>query len=149
MHIYEVQERTPALTAALVEVWEASVRATHLFLSDGEIAHIKTYVPSALGGVAHLMVAEENGRPVGFMGTEGERLEMLFLDPSHRGAGLGKRLLRLAVEQYGVREVTVNEQNPLAVGFYHHLGFETYKRTACDEAGEPYPLLYLRLREDK
>lgn len=147
MQIYEVQERTPALTAALVEVWEASVRATHLFLSDGEIEHIKNYVPAALGGVTHLVVAEENGRPVGFMGTEGERLEMLFLAPSHQGAGLGRRLLRLAVEQYGVREVTVNEQNPLAVGFYHHLGFETYKRTARDEAGEPYPLLYLRLRE--
>ncbi|MEE0391786.1 MAG: GNAT family N-acetyltransferase, partial [Lachnospiraceae bacterium] len=28
-----------------------------------------------------------------------------------------------------MREVTVNEQNPQAVGFYEHLGFKTYKRT--------------------
>ena len=25
------------------------------------------------------------------------------------------------------QEVTVNEQNPQAVGFYEHLGFQTYK----------------------
>ena len=41
------------------------------------------------------------------------------------------------------QEVTVNEQNPQAVGFYEHLGFQTYKRTECDEEGNPYPLLYI------
>ena len=38
----------------------------------------------------------------------------------------------------------VNEQNPQAVGFYEHLGFQTYKRTECDEEGNPYPLLYMK-----
>lgn len=42
------------------------------------------------------------------------------------------------------QEVTVNEQNPQAVGFYEHLGFQTYKRTGCDEEGNPYPLLYMK-----
>ena len=41
--------------------------------------------------------------------------------------------------------VAVNEQNPLAKGFYEHMGFEVYKRTECDEQGNPYPLLYMRL----
>ena len=41
------------------------------------------------------------------------------------------------------QEVTVNEQNP-QVGFYEHLGFQTYKRTECDEEGNPYPLLYMK-----
>ena len=41
-------------------------------------------------------------------------------------------------------EVTVNEQNPQAVGFYEHLGFQTYKRTECDEEGNPYPLIYMK-----
>ena len=43
-----------------------------------------------------------------------------------------------------IQEVTVNEQNPQAVGFYEHLGFQTYKRTECDEEGNPYPLLYMK-----
>ena len=74
------------------------------------------------------------------MGTENGRLEMLFLAPEERGQGLGKQLL-----QYGIQELTVNEQNPQAVGFYAHMGFETYRRTTLDEEGNPYPLLYMRL----
>lgn len=59
-------------------------------------------------------------------------------------AGIGRRLLEYGAEHYGIREVTVNEQNPQAVGFYEHMGFVTYKRTDRDEQGGPYPLLYMR-----
>lgn len=63
MKFYEPQDRTPLLPA-LLTLWEASVRATHLFLSDTEILHIKEYVPQALLGVAHLIVAEtDDGTP--------------------------------------------------------------------------------------
>lgn len=85
------------------------------------------------------------GEPVAFMGVEDGRLEMLFLSPEERGHGLGKSLLQMGIEQYGVTEVTVNEQNPQAVGFYEHLGFVTYKRTDHDEEGNPYPLLYMKM----
>ena len=97
-------------------------------------------------GVAHLIVVEDDrGEPIAFMGTERERLEMLFLSPAERGRGLGRQLLQYGIKHYGVREVTVNEQNPQAVGFYRHMGFETYQRTDRDEEGSPYPLLYMRL----
>lgn len=146
MEIYEVQERTEKILEKLLSIWEASVRATHLFLSDAEVLQIREYVPQALRGVEHLIVAESaSGEPAAFMGTEGKRLEMLFLAPEERGKGLGKQLVQYGFEQYGIREVTVNEQNPQAVGFYEHMGFETYKRTDCDEEGNPYPLLYMKL----
>ncbi len=146
MKIYEVQERTPELVADLLDIWEASVRATHHFLSNEEIIQIKEYVPQALKGVAHLVIAEdETEKPTVFMGTENNRLEMLFLSPEVRGKGLGKQLLQYAIQNYSVQEVTVNEQNPQAVGFYEHLGFKTYKRTENDEEGNPYPLLYMKL----
>ncbi len=48
------------------------------------------------------------------------------------------------IQTFEAREVTVNEQNPQALGFYQHLGFAVYKRTALDEQGNPYPLLYMR-----
>ncbi len=145
MKIYEVQVRTPQLLECLLEVWEASVRATHLFLSDAEVMQIREYVPQALCGVEHLIVAEgESGLAAAFMGTENDRLEMLFLSPAERGRGLGKKLIQYGIENYGIQEVTVNEQNPKAVGFYEHMGFETYKRTDCDEEGNPYPLLYMK-----
>ena len=80
----------------------------------------------------------------GFMGVEKKRLEMLFLSPEVRGKGLGRQLLQYGTANYDVQELTVNGQNPGAVGFYRHLGFETYKRTDHDEEGNPYPLLYMK-----
>ena len=130
----------------LLGVWERSVRATHLFLSDGEVRSIREYVPQALLGVAHLLVAkDEAGAPAAFMGVEDGALEMLFIDPEERGKGLGRRLLRLGIESYGVRRLAVNEQNPRAAGFYEHMGFEAYARSETDEQGNPYPILYMRL----
>ena len=75
MKIIEVTDRTPDIIGQLLDVWEASVRATHLFLTDGEISSIKAYVPQALAGVTHLIIAEdENGAPIAFMGIENRTL---------------------------------------------------------------------------
>ena len=120
-HLSTAFDRTPELIERLVVVWERSVRATHEFLSEAEIAEIKPFVPQAIAGVETLVVAERDDEPVGFMGVQDGRLEMLLT------------------------ELTVNEQNPQAVGFYEHLGFKTYRRTELDEEGRPYPLLYMRL----
>lgn len=145
MTVVEINERGPELTAQLLTVWERSVQATHTFLSGEEIAEIKRYVPQALEQVPHLIVLEdEGGAPAAFMGIGEQKLEMLFLAPEIRGKGHGKRLLQYGIERYAVREVTVNEQNPQAVGFYEHMGFQTCRRTERDEQGGPYPLLYMR-----
>ena len=144
MKIYEVSERPAILVKKLLQVWEKSVRATHLFLSDEEVKAIKNYVPQALSGIAHLLIAEnEAGMPVAFMGIEDGVLEMLFITPEVRGQGLGKQLIRYGIENYGVDRLAVNEQNPQAKGFYEHMGFKVYKRTETDEQGNPYPLLYM------
>ena len=143
MKLYEVQDRSQPLLDTLLEIWEQSVRATHLFLSDAEVKAIRAYVPQALKSVEHLIVAETE-KPIGFMGIQNRRLEMLFLAPEERGKGLGKQLLQHGIETYGIVELTINEQNPQAVGFYEHMGFETYKRTELDEESNPHPLLYMK-----
>ena len=108
-----------------------------------EIRQIKA---SALQAVEHLIIAtKESEEPAAFMSVENHRLEMLFLSPAERGKGRGRLLLEYGMQHYGVCEVTVNEQNPQAVGFYQHMGFQTYKRTDHDEEGNPYPLLYMKL----
>ena len=144
--ITEITDRTPWLMDQLLKVWERSVRATHLFLSAGEIAEIKTYVPQVLREVSHLIVAwEAEGIPVGFMGVDGQKLEMLFLAPEERGKGLGRELVQYGVERFDIREVTVNEQNPQARGFYERMGFCVCQRSELDEQGRPYPILKMRL----
>ena len=147
MEILEVADRTPDLINQLLEVWENSVRATHLFLSEKEIKSIREYVPQALREIAHLMIAEdEAGCAAAFMGIEDGTLEMLFIASKERGKGLGKRLIQYGMENYGIKRLAVNEQNPQARGFYEHIGFHVYKRTDHDEQGNPYPLLYMRFK---
>ena len=79
MDIIELKERSQSVLDGLLEIWEGSVRATHLFLSDEEILKIKEYVPQALIAVDKLFIAEENEIPVAFMGIEDGSLEMLFI----------------------------------------------------------------------
>ena len=106
---------------------------------------IKGYVPRAINGVEKLIIAENEGIICAFMGLENGRPEMLFIAPDERGHGLGRQLITLAVEKYNVTELTVNEQNRSALGFYGHMGFNAYKRTETDEEGGPYPLIYMRI----
>lgn len=90
-----------------------------------------------------LVVAEQEGMPVAFAGIKGQKLEMQFVSAENRGKGIGKRLLQYAVDNHGVSEVVVNEQNAQAVVFYLHVGF-VCKRSDVDEQGNPYPILYMK-----
>ena len=145
LEAFPPQARTKQLLGQLFAVWLASVRATHTFLTEEEIQAIAPQVPDALAQVPTLVVAWEGEEPAGFLGVDGQRIEMLFLAPQHRGRGLGRQLLTYGVEHCGARQVCVNEQNPQARGFYEHLGFRVRRRTATDEQGRPYPLRYLAL----
>ena len=145
MKIVEIKQITPLLLQQLLEIWESSVKATHLFLSDNEIESIKKYVPQALKEVPYLIIAEnENETPIAFMGIDKQKLEMLFVSNEQRGKGIGKRLIEYGIEIYSINKLTVNEQNPLAKDFYEHMGFQVYKKSNYDEQGNPYSLLYMK-----
>ena len=144
--LHSVEERTTELLEQLTALWEASVRASHHFLSEEDICEIRGFVPTALVGVKHLVVAlDEHNTPVAFMGVENGVLEMLFVSPDHFGKGVGRKIVQHGIDNYGIKEVTVNEQNPSAVEFYKRMGFSAYKRTEHDEQGRPFPLIYMRI----
>lgn len=140
------EERNENLIQELLKVWENSVRATHKFLSNEEILKIKKYVPEALARISHLIIDnDENGNPVAFMGIEENKLEMLFITSDYRGKGIGKKMLSYGIENYGVTNLAVNEDNPQTKGFYEHMGFKVYQRNELDDQGNPYPVLYMKL----
>ncbi len=147
-----VPERCPSrdetLVGRLVRVWETSVRATHGFLNEEDIRRIRPQAAHALRTVADLwIVRDASGAPVAFAGVDGSQLEMLFVAPGHRGAGVGAALVRRAFA-LGVTEVAVNEQNSAARGFYERMGFAVCGRSERDEQGEPFPILYMKLKND-
>lgn len=57
MKLIEVNDLNPILIENLLEVWDKSVRETHLFLSDSETKNIAKYIPQALNAIAHLIIA--------------------------------------------------------------------------------------------
>lgn len=146
MKISEIKIKSNDLTNKLIDIWEKSVNATHNFLTKDEINKIKKYVPFAINNVEHLIIAAtEFDEPIGFMGINKNKLEMLFITPKETGKGVGKKLLQYGMINYNLNKLTVNEQNQNAIGFYTHFGFKTYKRTDLDEEGNPYPLLYMKI----
>jgi putative acetyltransferase len=132
----------------LTQVWEASVRATHDFLPDSYIELLKNLVLTRyLDAVMLICTKDPRQRITGFAGVAAGKIEMLFIDPAHRGQGLGKQLLRYALEHLNADELDVNEQNPQALGFYFKQGFEVIGRSEHDGMGQPYPLLHMRMKQ--
>ncbi len=129
-----------------MEVWEASVRATHYFVSEGDIQFFKPIVRDVLPRMTELVcVRNDNEQVAGFIAVAERKVEMLFMHPSARGQGGGRILLAHAVTTFGATQVDVNEQNQQGVGFYLRMGFEIVGRSEVDDMGKPYPLLHLRL----
>jgi len=103
--------RTTEFINRLLQVWEASVRATHHFLTEQDIQNIKQQGEAALYGIDTLVVAFEEDIPIGFMGIQEKKIEALFLSPDQIGKGWGRLLIDLAIQQYGALYIDVNEQN--------------------------------------
>lgn len=140
-----IRSSRPEDSPRLFEIWRSAVEATHGFVAAEHLAIIdkqvrEEYLPSA---VLHVAV-DAADRPVGFMGSAGDMIESLFVDPAYHGRGVGRRLIELARASGRTLTVDVNEQNTGARQFYERLGFEVIGRSELDGSGMPYPLLHLR-----
>ena len=139
--------RTSELINAITKLWERSVRASHHFLKEEDIARLREFVPYALCGIQTLAVAYDSDHPVGFIGVECGKIEMLFVEPEYFGKGIGGKLLNMAIREYGARLIDVNEQNSSALAIYRHRGYREYDRSKTDDQGQPFPILRMEMRK--
>jgi len=131
---------------ALAALWEASVRATHDFLSENDIAGLREAIRRTyLAAVTLCACRDARGQILGFAGVSGNKVEMLFVAPEHRGRDVGRTLLEHAVTAMAASRLDVNEQNQQALDFYRHLGFRVVGRSPMDGQGRPFPLLHMEL----
>ena len=141
----KIEPAVPSQFERLVAIWESSVRATHHFLQESDIAALRPLLLNAyLPNLKVVIARDESGDIHGFLGVDENRIEMLFVDDASRGKGVGTLLLRHAIDHFGANEVDINEQNPQGVGFYQHMGFEQVGRSERDGQGNPFPLLHMR-----
>ena len=140
----EKEQRSPELIGQLLNVWEASVRASHHFLTEADIVRLTPQAEGALQFIETLWVMQDGERPIGFMGVQERKIEMLFLHPDYFRRGLGKTFVERAFSDLDVEYVDVNEQNPNAAKFYERMGFKVFNRTECDSEGNPFPILEMK-----
>lgn len=123
----------PAIMGLIAELAEFE-KLTHLVKVTPQALQRHLFGPKP---VVEAMVGEVQGRVVAyalfftnystFLGKSGLYMEDLYVQPAHRGAGLGKALLerlgRLAVERdYGRFEWSVLDWNVNAIRFYEKMG---------------------------
>ncbi len=131
----------------ILDTWESSVRSTHDFLSEEDIISIKPQVVEGAKYVSKLLcVRDEKGIIKAFMVIHDFKIEMLFVSNESRGFGIGKKLVEYAIEVLNANYVDVNEQNPQALGFYKHMGFQVLKKSDLDEQGNPFPIFHMKLK---
>ncbi|TVP52160.1 MAG: GNAT family N-acetyltransferase [Mongoliibacter sp.] len=131
----------------LLEIWEASVRATHDFLTEEKVLEIKQIIieGKVFSHVDLYSFFDMEGVRMGFLGLSKEKIEMLFIHPDFRGKGVGQALTEFAVYEKNIKQVDVNEQNAQAVGFYKKMGFKVVGRNPLDAQGNPFPILEMKI----
>ena len=149
MQIKEIIKLNQSTEQELLTIWESSVRATYKFLNNDEILQIRNYVPQAFKQVEHLLTIIDHEQIKGFMGINGQKVEILFINAKARGKGYGRKLLNYGMQKLNIDELAVNEQNPKAAGFYEHMGFKVVERSATDGQSNPYPILRMKLDKEK
>lgn len=96
MEVRVVEGRSEELVASLSALWDASVRTTHHFLGEDDIARLRPCVAETLRTVPVLAVARVGGKTAGFVGVAGDKVEMLFVSPTYIGRGVGHALVHWA-----------------------------------------------------
>ncbi len=103
----KIDTATRADYPALIELWEASVRATHHFLQEAEILALKPLILEHYFDAVTLHSARtEEGQITGFSGVYEGKLEMLFVAPEARGSGMGRLLVAMPSRRAARRRLT-------------------------------------------
>ncbi|RDU71315.1 glutamine-hydrolyzing GMP synthase [Helicobacter aurati] len=140
---------TDEITEQIVTIWRDSVNATHHFLRQEHIVEIERDIRELLPSL-HIILASDYRTSLGFIGLLGNKIEMLFVRPSAFKSGIGKALMRHALEtrlgDYEEVLLDCNEENSDAIKFYHSMGFYLYSRSAKDRQGRDFPLVHFRAK---
>ena len=130
----------------LIDIWEASVRATHHFLREENIAYFRQWILDQYFDAVKLFYLRTGDDEIaGLLGLSDGKIEMLFIHPRHFRQGYGSVLTDYAIAEHGITAVDVNEDNPEALAFYCKKGFRVVNRLAQDGEGNNFPILQMVL----
>ncbi len=80
----------------LSELWEASIRSTHHFLSEEDIQYYKPLVQNVYFPAVQLyIIKNKDNRISGFLGLSDDLIEMLFIHPDEQGKRIWQDIIRV------------------------------------------------------
>ena len=102
--IQPITTRNEECLYRLLNIWELSVRHTHLFLSEQDIDALRPLVIQGMEHISHLLAfIDDHDQSLGFIGVQDNKIEMLFVEPAAMGKGIGKSLVAYAIQTLNVR----------------------------------------------
>lgn len=128
----------------IIEIWRGAVATTHDFLAPEDRLALDEMVSGFLPQARLWLAVDAKDYPLAFMLIDNGHMEALFVDPCHRGTGVGAALVRHGLALHPEMTTDVNEQNGQAIGFYENMGFKRTGRSPLDGQGRPYPLIHLQ-----
>jgi putative acetyltransferase len=97
----KIETALPTHFERLVAIWESSVRATHHFLQESDIAALRPLLLNAYLPNLKVVIARDDAGVIhGFLGVDENRIEMLFVDDASRE---GRREIAAATRHRSVR----------------------------------------------
>lgn len=141
-----IRPAVPVDLPVMLALWERSVRATHSFLTEEDIADLRPHVSQGFESTAvdWFVASDESDQVMGFLAYTPGCIEGLFIDPPYHRRGLGGLLVAHAQAlARGPLRLDVNEGNSGAIDFYQSQGFAVVGRSATDGEGRPFPVLHM------
>ena len=86
LSIEKIDHLTDMSKDELIAVWDNSVRSSHHFLSEEDLAYYRSRIMHTYIHAVELYVIRQS-HVVAFMGLSDEMVEMLFVLPSEKGKG--------------------------------------------------------------
>jgi len=135
----KIRRSRPDETRRIIEIWRNAVDATHEFLTPEDRQTLDDVVSHFFPKVSFWLAVDGNDYPLGFMLIENGHMEALFVDPAHRGSGIGAALVRHGLAMHPQMTTDVNEQNGQAVGFLRENGLFADGAIGLRRAGQAIP----------
>lgn len=130
-----IRTSAPNDTEAMLEVWRNASAVGHPFLTADFLDEEERRLREQWLPASSSVVAEIDGRVVGFLSLVGSVVGGLFVDPAHHRQGIATELLGWAVEQSDTLTLEVFEENEGARRFYEARSFRQVSRNIEPETG--------------
>ena len=95
---------------------------------------------------SHILVYEEEGKVLGFVGQKENVVSWFFVHPDHRRKGIGQSLMHQLIDIWkDPLELNVAKQNHVAISLYSRVGFKVYYEFSGNMFGTPISVVRMRL----